>query len=241
MDAKLGSYKQLTITMTKRAFGLFALGTALGAALAPPSLHAQTYFVSDELTVPLRSGPSRDHRIITFLKSGTVVMGTESADDTEEWRQVQTSNKTGWLMLPHVQTSPTAKIQLKTAQAEILKLKTDQTEKNKALNDAQAQIVALQESLKRARGKLQNTREKLTDLESLSADTLAVNNRNTALTEKLSLLEVQQQQLSMENRDLRNNQKQQGMIQGALAVIAGALLAVVLPRLTRKKQRSNWI
>lgn len=237
MDAVSRHAKKHTPTVTKLAICVFALGTML----SPTTSHAKAYFISDELTIPLRSGPSRDHRIVTFLKSGLAVISTDNPEETKEWLEVQANNRKGWLLREHVKTSPTAKMQLATIEVEIKKLKTDKAEQKVQINEAQAHIAALEESLRRAQSNLSQTRGKLTDLQSLSSDTIAVNDRNTALTEKISLLEVREQQLAMENHDLRNNQKRQGMIQGALAVIAGALLAVFIPRLSQKKQRSNWI
>lgn len=218
-------------------------GVLVGLTLqtAPTLTLAQTFFVTDDLKIPLRSGASRQHRIKTFLNSGTAVISTNNPDESSEWVEVRYKDRRGWLQREHLKTTPTAQMQLAAAQERIKTLEAgDSTQKN-ALAEAQAQIAALEESLQRAQSNLTDTRAELADLQSLTADTIAVNARNTELTEKLSLLEVREQQLTMENHDLRNDQRRKGMLHGALAVIAGALLAVIIPRLTQKKQRSGWM
>ena len=50
------------------------LALFLSVGLLPPSTWAATAYISDELTVPLRSGPSGGHRILhRGLPSGTVL------------------------------------------------------------------------------------------------------------------------------------------------------------------------
>lgn len=246
MDARLTSFYKVLFAKALPPLPRLALSrvllvsTAIVTLAHPINSYSQTYFISDELTIPLRSGPSRDHRIVTFLKSGATVISTDNPGETNEWLEVQVKNRKGWLLREHVRTTPTHKMQLEALEAQMTSLKTQSSNQQQQLDEANAQISALEESLKRAQSNLTQTRTELTDLQSLTSDTIAVNSRNTELTEKISLLEIREQQLTMENHDLRNDQRRQGMLQGALAVIAGALLAVVIPRLTHKKQRSNW-
>lgn len=213
----------------------------LGLQASPLTVLSQTYFITDELKVPLRSGASRENRIKTFLESGAAVVSTDNPEESSEWVEVRYNDRIGWLLREHLKTTPPAQLQLVTAQEKLKKLETSEDLNKQALEEARSQIATLEESLQRTQLALTETQHKVADLQSFTADTVAVNERNTALTEKLSLMEVREQQLSMENHDLRKSQRHQGMLHGALAVIAGALLAVIIPRLTRKKQNSGWV
>src|SRR3954470_18343828 len=88
---------------------------ALGL-LAAFSTHAATVYVSDQLTIPLRRGPSNEYKIINAsLPSGTaleVLQTNEAAGFTE----VRTPNGTeGWVPSQYLATEPAARDRLAAA------------------------------------------------------------------------------------------------------------------------------
>ena len=81
-----------------------------------PSRAAQTVWISDEFTVPLRSGPSNEHRIVhRGLPSGTEleVLGVDAA---AEYTHVRTSSGLeGWISTQYLVKEPIARVQLVAA------------------------------------------------------------------------------------------------------------------------------
>ncbi|HSN71639.1 MAG TPA: TIGR04211 family SH3 domain-containing protein, partial [Steroidobacteraceae bacterium] len=97
---------------------------ALAMALAQP-VYAETVFISDVLTVPLRSGPSLRHKILhAGLPSGTR-LETLTEDPESGFTQVRLSDGTeGWVRSQYLTSDPIAKVQLAAANREIDNLRT---------------------------------------------------------------------------------------------------------------------
>src|SRR5687768_18582252 len=98
--------------MRKLVPGLLLALAAFFCASAP----AATMYVSDQLTVPLRRGPSNTHRILhKGLPSGTAleVLGEDAAAG---FTQVRMANGTeGWVPTQYLSQQPIARQQLAAA------------------------------------------------------------------------------------------------------------------------------
>lgn len=102
------------------------------SAVAPTEASAESAWVSDEFRVPMRSGPSRQHRVIhRGIPSGTELVILE-VDAEAGFTLARTINGTeGWLPNQYVANEPVAKIRiveteldLRIANAEIESLRT---------------------------------------------------------------------------------------------------------------------
>ena len=87
---------------------------------AAPAVTAATAYISDELTVPLRSGPSNQHRILhRGLPSGTQ-LETLSVNEEAGFTQIRTTRGTeGWIRTQYLVSEPIAKMRLAAAQREL--------------------------------------------------------------------------------------------------------------------------
>ena len=96
-----------------------------GRSIARPP-NAESAYISDELTVPLRSGPSNAHRILhRGLPSGTQ-LEIIGRDDDAGFTQVRTSRGTeGWIRSQYLVSQPIAKMRLAAAQRELSNAKRE--------------------------------------------------------------------------------------------------------------------
>ena len=101
-------------TVSVRTLVLLCLSITSHAALA------ETVYISDELTVPLRSGPSNGHRILhAGLPSGTQ-MEVLGEDEAAGFTQIRTTRGTeGWIRTQYLVREPIAKMRLAAAQREL--------------------------------------------------------------------------------------------------------------------------
>ena len=92
---------------------LTSVALTLLLAMATP-VYAEKLYISDDLSVELRSGPTLKHRITRFLKSGNQVTILESHTDNEgvTWSHVQNSLGTGWVRNQFLQSEPSAKVKV---------------------------------------------------------------------------------------------------------------------------------
>src|SRR5690554_273196 len=115
------------MTTVKRLVFVFGL-----CLLAATSAWAQTRYVSDQLQITLRSGPTNSHRILKMMDAGTPVDVLETGE--EGWVRVRTKDGAeGWTLTRHLMDSPSARDQLRTA--------------NTRLERAQRQLAELKDNL----------------------------------------------------------------------------------------------
>ncbi|MEJ2681670.1 MAG: TIGR04211 family SH3 domain-containing protein [Gammaproteobacteria bacterium] len=226
------------------------IGTPLWGATS------RSLYVTDELTVPLRSGPSTRHRILTFLKSSTALTqantqnntddhtpnesSSESNNDAWVFVTVTSTKRNGWIKRDHITTTPTAAQRLESQTKAYNALQLQAKTKSERLHTLETELATTHETLEHTRKALAETQKQLKTLQDLSADAIALDERNRSLAKELTLLEVSEQQLQLENRDLQRSTRKEGILQGMLAVIAGVILATVLPRLQQRRRHSDW-
>src|ERR1043165_7090558 len=89
---------------------------ALSLVLGPVSAFAATMYITDELTVPLRRGPSNGHKIINAALPSGLALEVLGEDSAPGFTQVRTPNGTeGWLPTQYLIGQPVAKERLAAA------------------------------------------------------------------------------------------------------------------------------
>ena len=90
----------------------FAFLAGLYLCLLSGTGYTETRYVIDVIRVDLRTGPSMDHRIIDFLKSGTAMKIIKTGPDSK-WTQVKLTrngkDKQGWIQSQYLSAKPVAK------------------------------------------------------------------------------------------------------------------------------------
>lgn len=71
-------------------------------------------YVSDDLTIPMRTGTTTNHKILKFLNSGMAVEVIEEVEDGQYARVVlrDDDDKTGWVKTELLMNQPSARDQL---------------------------------------------------------------------------------------------------------------------------------
>lgn len=202
---------------------------------------AETRYIDDTLLVPLRRGESTQHKIIhRGLPSGTKLELLGENKDSG-YAHIRTPGGTeGYIPLQYLRKTPIARDQLAEAQKTIAAL----TSKSKP---AQAQLLELREqnkTLKQQTQTLQSEKthlaERLSEIETVSANAISINKKNKSLLKENSVLKNKIDVAEAEKTRLQERSDQEWFLNGAGAVGFGVLLALLIPRLTPKKRRSEW-
>ena len=82
-------------------------------------------------------------------------------------------------------------------------------------------------------------RQELAQYRKVSADTVAIDERNKTLQEQAVVLERELQLVQQENRALRDDNDNLRFLMGAVLLGACLLLAVMMPRI-REQRREQW-
>lgn len=219
---------------------LIALLTALfSVSLSSGALNAETIYVTDAWKFEMRESPCFQCKIAIYgLSSGTRLETTGEIEDT--WIQVRTEGGTlGWMPENYLSPTPAARDSLEAAQ------------ENAKVSNAKARLASTQlqqvtQELEQAGIEIELNEVSSDDgLASIQAPRIIGNlatlgRQNKELLERSQLLQNELDLRVAEIDRLRDSEMKTFFVYGALAVLAGALLAVILPRIKPRKSSSEW-
>ncbi|MFT7300156.1 MAG: SH3 domain protein [Porticoccus sp.] len=209
-------------------------------ALFSSSLLAQTVYISDEYRVPLRKSPcSRCSILHRGIKSGTALNLIETNDDG--WTHITTQGGLdGWMPSHYLQNTPVARDRITSMEAKlgIAEYKANQlAEQVQVLKQTNTGLSA---ELHSTQSTSNEVTSELKTIKKISSNAISINQQNQALLERNGMLQSEIDVLKAANEQLSNRERNTWFLYGVFAVIAGALLTIIIPRLRRRKSFSEW-
>ena len=209
------------------------------ALLSTYSAAQSAQWVTDELSVTMRSGKSNQHKIIKFLTSGTSAKVLE-VDEETGYSLVRVGNKEGWVVSQYLNNEKPPREQLADAKATIAKLTDNSTPMQKKLVDLEVKNLAQSEEIASIKVTNQTLSDELTRIKEVAGGALNLNEQNHNLIEKNQMLQNDADLLRAENERLTDNTKVEWFLNGVFAVGFGVFLALFIPRLAPRKSHSEW-
>jgi SH3 domain protein len=211
---------------------------ALLLALGPVCAFAATMYISDELTVPLRRGPSNGHKIINAALPSGLALEVLGEDKAAGFTQVRTPNGTeGWLPTQYLVGQPVAKDRLAAAtkRVEALEEQLKSIRENyQDVRGARTEIEGKASVLAKENQKLQ---AEIAEIRRVSATALSQFEENKQLKASNSSLQAQVAQLTEEVQDLKRNVMLRWLLSGGGLVLIGLLLGAWIKS---RPKRSTW-
>ena len=234
----------LTVTRALTAMRSASLWVLLAMTLlCLPAANAQdTQYISDMVLVPVRSGAGSDYRIVNRgLPSGTALLVYGQSDDGE-WTEVETRGGTrGWIPTQYLQQEPPAGLLINDMRLELEQVRGERDRVVSQLNQSSSEVNEADETIVSLNTRLESTEAELTEVKRVSAAALDLDLMNQQLVAELESERSEADLLRLENVRLRERIANNQMMDGALAVLLGVILAVVAPRLWPKKNRqTGW-
>ncbi len=207
------------------------------------SLHAYAqHFVSEKHFVPLRSGPGNEFRVIhRGIPNGTRLSVEETSENGEYSRIITAGGSEGWMRSQYLTNQ--------TPAAEVVNtLTADNTELQKELGAIGAQLQTIQKDRDTLAGKLNVTEKalasrsaELAEIKRVSANAISLDNDKRRLLEEREILRSQLEVLEAENLRLLEKRENRALINGALAVLLGVIITLLVPHLwPKRRSNSNW-
>jgi SH3 domain protein len=202
------------------------------------SANAATLYVTDQLTVPLRRGPSNEYKIINAgLPSGTALEVLQSNEEAG-FTQVRTPNGIeGWVPSQYLVSEPAARDRLAvvtkradTLEAELKTLRSTVQEQRSARSEAEGRSTDLGKQTQ----KLQND---LAELRRVSASSINNYEENKQLKTENQSLQAQVSQLGSRVRELERNTMLRWLLAGGALVLVGLALGAWIKS---RPKRSTW-
>lgn len=201
---------------------------------------AETTYVSDEYRVPLRSSPCPRCSILhKGIKSGTAMTLVET--NNEGWSHVTTSSGLdGWMPSQYLQKEPTARNQLESLKTRAAAAEGQASELKEQLSLLQEENSQLSSQMEGLQSNNQDISSELQSIKKVSSNAISISQQNKELLERNGMLQSEIDVLKASNERLMNNERNTWFLYGALAVIMGSLLTLLLPRLKKRKRFSEW-
>lgn len=196
---------------------------------------APVRYVSDELQITLRSGPTNGHRILKMVDAGSALEVLEQNEDGWARVRLRDGGAEGWVLERHLSGSPSARDRLAAAtaklqqtQQELSSLKQNLSAGNQQLGTAQAQLAELSTANERMKLQLQEASRGLT-----------LSDENRDLKKQIVDLQRQIELLQNEAQRLGDRSQRDWFVTGALVVFGGFLAGIIVTRI-RWRKKSSW-
>jgi len=214
---------------------LMSVALMLVAAMAA----GQTLYVSDQLVITVRTGPSTENAIIGNLVSGDPVVVLENDSDSG-YARVRTENDTdGWVLSRYLAEFPIAQDRLVIADRDL-------AEAEVTIAALETSVAALADDLAvatRRLGEAETATSLLTtdlaDIREASENVLSVRDQNESLRRRLNERDEAVELLAVENDRLQSRSTRDWFIAGAGVLLAGIVVGLIVPRL-RRRRRAEW-
>lgn len=204
-------------------------------------LHSQEIrYVRDQLWVPLRSGPTAQHRIVhKGLVSGTQLTVISTNDD-QSYTQVRTNKGTeGWIQTQYLSKQAAARNLLAAANTAAEKLRQQNTQLKGELKNYQDRSAEAKKQLSGLSSQSSELAKELEQIKIVSANAIQLNADNQRLLEETQMLRNEVDVLTTDNQRLNDEKDNDDFLNGAFAVLIGVMIALIVPRL-RPKKSTDW-
>ena len=203
------------------------------------SSHAATVYVTDDLKLTLRSGPSPKNKIVAMLSSGTPLSVLKKS--SKGYLKVKTpKGSTGFILSHHTQKDQTSQWHLNKA--------------NEALANLRKQNQQLDSELKTLKNESRNTtsdkdalvQEKdqldfqYKELQQTAANAIQLKSQRDQLQKRVVITERELQQLKREKQNLEESNNLSWFMYGGMLAFAGIFLGLLIPKISWQKRASNW-
>lgn len=219
-----------------------SLSLSLLSFLFAASVAADTRYVSDKQHIPLRSGPGSEYRIThRGIPSGTRLEVKSTSENGDYAEIVTEKGTTGWIRSQYLMTELPAqnKLGAATTRAETLTVEnTALKEENESLKKDRVELL---NQVSSSEGSLGNVNQELSQLKQISGNAVQLDIDNRRLALETEELRSQGEMLKAENQRLQDNLESEAFMNGALAVLLGVIIALVVPRLwPQRRKNSSW-
>ena len=217
---------------------IFVLVILLGVGFMEKEGLAQKAYVTDSFEVTFRSGPGTENRIISLLGSGQAVEVLSSQGD---WSRVRVSKprgggEEGWILTRYLITRQPWEIQARHLKEEnsqinekLARMEKDCGETAQHEKELGGQLTETAEALKKVREEYASLREE-------SAEYLRLKAVYNATKSALEFNKERVKTLTRENEHLRLTQRNKWFAMGALVLLCGLMIGVIVGKQQRKRK-----
>jgi len=196
-------------------------------------------YITDNLRTEIRSGSTREYRIINYVRSGTniTIIEADKANKTTKIRLP--SGKTGWVQTKYITNQTPARNRLNQTETLLDKLQNQGSSSQQQL----AKLTTSQQALESSNRKFDKENKKLSQelrkIKETAANALNLDRENQKLKKRVFTLDRDYQILEQQVTSLKDRSNRDWFVAGAGVLIAGVVFGLILPKL-RFRRKSSW-
>jgi SH3 domain protein len=207
--------------------------------MALPAAAQDVRYISDEVFVVLHTGPGKEYRWAAKLNPGARLRVARTSSDGK-WAEVTTDRgTTGWVTTEFLTAQTPAQVKLPAAVARAEKLAAENENLSAQLNKLQTQKSELANKASSTDSQLDSVSRELADLKKVSGKAVQLDTDNRRLVQESEQLRSEVDMLEAENARLQDKLDSEDFLNGALAVLLGVIITLVVPRLWPKRRKSS--
>lgn len=201
---------------------------------------AQTRYVTDDLAVELRRGPSLEYLIIRNLRSGEAVQVLEEDEETGYSRVRAAEGDTeGWILTRFLENEPAAADRLAAAERNLAAARGRVTDLEAQVGELTQKLGGTEQALEQTAQMQEEASEELANVREAAANVLQIRDQNASLRQNLAEREAEVERLQIQASALRARDRQNWFIVGACVLLGGVIVGLVAPSL-RRRRRTDW-
>ncbi|MBN1847281.1 MAG: TIGR04211 family SH3 domain-containing protein [Deltaproteobacteria bacterium] len=188
-------------------------------------------YVTDSLTIGLRAEPNIENNSIDFLSSGQMI---EVLDMQGDWSHIQyekegQGTQSGWILSRYLMSRLPWEIQANSIKENNTRLVKELEETKKELKEAAHRADIVETKLNKLTAELQESEDEYTALKEESFDYIRLKTAYEAMKNNVD-------HLTKENETLNASQMNRWIMTGALILLCGLLLGLLLGRQEKKRK-----
>jgi SH3 domain protein len=205
------------------------------------SVQAESRYIDDTFYVPLRSGEGLNFRIVhKGVKSGTKVELIQTNPDSG-YSEVKTPDGIeGYLPTRFLVTQPIAKDRLAAMQSDLKLAQTKEKTAEQELAALQQKYSELNTLQDKTSKQLDAVSKELDNIKTISSGAINLDAKNRGLRESNEKLRNELELLKTDNLRLKDKSESNMMLFGGMLVLAGIIIALILPMLKISKKHDSW-
>jgi SH3 domain protein len=201
---------------------------------------SETRYVSDELSIPMRTGASNKHRIVYFPKSGTPLTVKETSEDGTYVHVTSPGGKEGWVESQYLMNQASARDRIVSVSKSLEKSRALEKELKQQVKELNAENRELTEQVKQFQREIKSQESSMEKLKRISANPVALANKNKSLEDQLSKITSSNKLLTEENEQLKDGSTKDWFILGAAVSMGSLLFGLLITRINWKRKRHSW-
>ena len=218
---------------------LMLLAGSLYSSVFAQQGNAEQVWVTDEFEVTMRNGQGNREKIIRMLGSGTRLERVEKNDETG-YSLVRTGAGTeGWVLNRYLLRNPPPRVTMPDMQAKLTRSEAERKKLTSQLREVTAERSQLQRKLADSGSSADDLQTELARISGLSANAVQLDGDNMELRKMLKDTQTRLEQLQVEADRLASRSNREWFVIGALVVMFGILVGLIVPRI-RWRRKSSW-